>query len=830
MPIERRHAVAGVSGDPLVPDTVSPAEEAVEDRLKRAQTELAEMKRSVQRLIDRNRFDFELFAESAAPRFVFSDGFYMLFEKKEVHMDTKWFSDRKFSPEQLIWATYHELAHFYDFMEDPKSVLGKFEDMERTARETGAILSEKFRSAIPAGQEARFESFFEQKPIDPEKPERGTMNSFEAKAYKTHHEFWNIVDDIYVNSLVAKRKPAYGEGGALSDDVKRLYREQLFQEGDFSNLPRHKQYVYALIRQAMLPGENTVVSDEVRETLERKLRIGGKEKTAAEIVKEYIQSHGSVGRKAGVRYLTLEVTLEPVFQELLLKDIEAWKPQIPPEPDESQEGESGDQGEDDGEKKTDGEKNESGNDGGNSDENDGKEPGEEKGDRGNANNGGGENAGGKTEDGDGREQSEGGEGKSTQENLDDAFNPSKSGSGKEGTGTPGASGGEDGPSLPRPITSPEDLKNILDILNEGKKEWQEAKRKEGEKNAEQPKSEEDIKNELDALRKKQFADTWAGEFDMTPEEFSSAEREYEETERAIRPYLVALDTLWQRIIYGRSRENARESASRFKTGVDIDIDEVVRQFPEIISGETDKARVMTRTETVREFVERPELIRVRFVGDASGSMDFGGGERREILRAAFVLLFTSLRRFETYLNLSRGKTKSKLSVDTEAWIFGSDARRVKPFRGGASRYEREKASVVAAFAGLGKDHGSTRDDRALAAIDESLSPEEVRKIKSKKVMELVFELTDGGTDSGGVGSAKESLAALDEKGVVVRAFQIGTTNADEQATFESVWNTDRSDAALPEAQRRGHIVGADLENLIPALTAALARFLGKIEL
>src|SRR3989344_4927864 len=153
-------------------------------------------KRRAQELVDGKRFDFELFAESAAPRFRFSDGFYMLFEKKEVHMNADWFADRKFSDQQLLWATYHELAHFYDFADDHKTILKKFEQMRESARETGATLAEKYtqlRGEIPA-------DLLAQKTIDAEHPERGTMNRFEQIAYGIHHEFLNIMDDAYVNS------------------------------------------------------------------------------------------------------------------------------------------------------------------------------------------------------------------------------------------------------------------------------------------------------------------------------------------------------------------------------------------------------------------------------------------------------------------------------------------------------------------------------------------------------------------------------------------------------------------------------------------------------
>ncbi|OGD34022.1 hypothetical protein A2988_00875 [Candidatus Azambacteria bacterium RIFCSPLOWO2_01_FULL_46_25] len=758
-----------------------------------AQAEKERFKQRGQKLIDGNKFNFELFAESAAPRFRLSDNFYMLFEKKEVHMNADWFADRKFSDQQLLWATYHELAHFYDFANDHKAILKKFEQMRESARETGATLAEKYtqlRGEIPA-------DLLAQKTIDAEHPERGTMNRFEQIAYGIHHEFLNIMDDAYVNSLVAKRKPAYGENGRHEDEVKRLYREQLFRESDFSVLPRHKQFAYALLRREMLPGEASVVSEEVEAVLREKHRVLGKEYTAEELVRELLTARNARGTRAGTRYEIIEKTLAPMFKELLNKDIADWQfPKAPetPEAQESQKEKSDESGE--------GEQNQGEQDTQTGKEGEGKqhESDQEENKQHNANE---EKNADSEEKHD--EQKDGQEkpGTSFAENIHDMFNPEKK-------GEPGG----DGPVIPFPVQSPEDIKDIVEQFEKWQKEWQDAQHKEQEARTEEPA--ESREKRLKELRDK----AWCERYEV---DYKTLKR-YEEAERKIKPYLAALDALWQRIIYGSSREVMTQSAGHFKEGEELDIDEAVREFSKILSGELDKVRVMRRDESVREMVYRPELIRARFVGDASGSMN---AQRREILEQAFVLIFSSLRRFETYLNLTRGKTKSKLTVDTEAWVFGSEAERVKPFRARGD-HQRERASIIRSFGALQEDHGDTRDDKALSAIVASLTPEEVQKIKSEKIMELVFELTDGGTHAQGVAAAKEALAELERKGVIMRAFQIGTTDESEQATFDHVWNTDRDDAPLRE--KRGEVVGAEIKNLIPALTRALAEYLSRVEL
>src|SRR3989338_3324724 len=143
------------------------------------------------------------------------------------------------------------------------------------------------------------------------------------------------------------------------------------------------------------------------------------------------------------------------------------------------------------------------------------------------------------------------------------FNPEKK-------GEPGG----DGPVIPFPVQSPEDIKDIVEQFEKWQKEWQDAQHKEQEARTEEPA--ESREKRLKELRDKAWCERDAVDY---------------------------------------------KTLKRYKEGEELDIDEAVREFSKILSGELDKVRVMRRDESVREMVYRPELIRARFVGDASGSMN-----------------------------------------------------------------------------------------------------------------------------------------------------------------------------------------------------------------
>ena len=437
--------------------------------------------------------------------------------------------------------------------------------------------------------------------------------------------------------------------------------------------------------------------------------------------------------------------------------------------------------------------------------------------------------------------------------MDNTFNPGARRGGQDGEEDEDP---YDGPGIPSPVRFPDGVPDNIDDMIGGiqreRKTWKESRS--GKPKIEEPSG-------VRAVRQQEVKDrAFCAQYEVSYEDM----RRFKKVEASIRPYLAQLETLWKRIIYGQSRERVVDSVGHYREGEELDVTEAIHQFPEIVSGGTSDARVMRRSETVRERVRRPELIRVRLLGDCSGSMDmpreyregvdagFVKGtisdangsarevkfaldkdgklirERRDVLEQVFVLLMVSLRQFQAYLNMSRGTTQSNLVVDTEAWMYGEDTKKVKAFRGKYGQYEREYADMIRAFAQLRGNLGGTRDDKPLAEINTSISSREAEQIRTKKTMEIVFEITDGGTNLEGVGLAKEALAKLDAKGVIARAFQIGTTDPSEQATFQDVWNTDASGEILREP--RGHIVGAEIKNLLPAITSALEKYLSRVEL
>ena len=81
----------------------------------------------------------------------------------------------------------------------------------------------------------------------------------------------NCVDDIKMNRSVINR------ASALDETRNRLYEKRLFPEDDLSKAPKHLQFSQALLREAMLPNRQTVVSSDIRTEVERikNIKSGG---------------------------------------------------------------------------------------------------------------------------------------------------------------------------------------------------------------------------------------------------------------------------------------------------------------------------------------------------------------------------------------------------------------------------------------------------------------------------------------------------------------------------------------------------------------------------
>jgi len=682
--------------------------------------QIEEVKRLYQEYINRNRAYFQIFAKDTSINFVMGNGFSINFETGNVNFDTKWFVEHGFTEDQITWAVYHELCHFRDLAEDPDGLMKNFEYIRRQAVETGRILEQKYEDKFGQSDPEFLEKVKRRRPVDKKDPSKGTISKCEMTAYKYHHTFFNIFDDIYVNSLVAKKSPRYARGSRGGNEVSRLYKEKLFTESDYTKLPRHLQFLYKLLREEMVPDETVQISDEVEQVFKDKIIFQGKALTPKEIVDNFLKPISKKDTKASTRYFILKTTLEPIFQKLLQKDLEEFDPQKPEENKE------------------------------------------------------------KPQKGDGD--------------------------------------GEEGESEPDVDPFEEDYKdNLPDPLDEDSvPKWIEKEEK--RKKEEEDKKKEDAKPAKEKEKEIQEAvdKKWCEENGISEKEF----REYQKIKDEVSPYLEELSEVWRAIIYGKGRESWREMEGHYKTGTELDIAEVVNRFPEIEKGNLDGVRVMKREVEKEIPVNRPDLIRVRLVGDMSGSMN--DPEKMAVLRQCFVLLLSSLKEFDAFLNISRSETKTKMKVDTEAWIFGDKAKRIKQFRSDSGEFSDDTAHIVKILNTLvDPDGSSTMDNKALEAISDSLKPEEIAKIGQKKTMEIVFEITDGGSSD--PDSAKESVDSLNETGVITRAFQIGKTDEGEQATFNSVWNDGRED-------RLGEIVGSEIKNLIPAVVKALKKYLGNVRI
>jgi hypothetical protein len=274
--------------------------------------------------------------------------------------------------------------------------------------------------------------------------------------------------------------------------------------------------------------------------------------------------------------------------------------------------------------------------------------------------------------------------------------------------------------------------------------------------------------------------------------------------------------LWHSIIYGKSRNVDIGMRGLYRTGTDLSIPAVIEQYPQISQGQFEHTRTMERMESTEQLTNQPELIRVRLVADASGSMD---EQKMQVLYQVLTLVLGSLQDFDRDLNITRRKTGSGMRVDTEAWCFGSAAHRIKPFS--LERRSRDARVDIINILSRVHDGGATYDNLVLAEITDSLSEKERAAISSGKTMEIIFEITDGGSSA--ADDAREQVDLLSDLGVIVRAFQIGEVSADEKDLFNSVWNDER-------AQPLGQIVGSQIENLIPAVVAVLQQYLGRVRL
>ncbi|MDX1536028.1 MAG: vWA domain-containing protein [Candidatus Spechtbacterales bacterium] len=699
------------------------SEEEVEKKLK-------EFIEEAQEFLDSYRRFFITFAKDVSLKFEFTQAptFYIDYESGTVHLAARWFFEQGYSKDQLLWAVLHELSHFRDMVEDPEAMEKQHDHVFENAKKTGEIILEKWEDKYGKSDPELVEKIKKQKPISPNDPDK-TLNRAEQGAHQIHHTFWNIMNDIYVNKHLARRAVNYEPEEKGGEEAERLYKEKLFDATDYTKTQRHLQFVYALLRNEMVPGEELQLSPDVEEALNTKIKFQGKEYTPKEIIDIFITPRSGRDTTVGQRDVVIRNTIEPLFEELLMKDLEEWEPEIIEQSEGGQGGEGGS---------------------------------------------GGESGDGLPESGD-AEPEEGGVPNGNPFDADYREYKEK---------------------------SPDQLDPHK--MNDFREKYQEEKKKEEELEEEDAKTAEEKANEV----QKKMDKDWAEKNDVSMSDM----RRFRHIEQEIAAYLDELAELWQHIIYGSSVERRRDLEGHFKTGIELDMQKVIDEWPKLQEGEFEDTRTMKRQVDKETEIRKPERIRVRLVGDLSGSMDY---EKRHVLEQCIVLVLSSLREFNTYLNMTRSETKSELEVDTEAWVFGDYAERIKKFRE-ETNIDEEQVEIVSVFTKLRESMGSTHDYTALREIEKSLSEKDLEDIKNGKLMEIVLEVTDGGSSD--PRASRQVVDSLDDKGVIIRAIQIGDISWTESTSFSQVWNQGVT-------ENRGGAIGENIEELLPVVTELLKQYL-----
>ena len=217
-------------------------------------------------------------------------GWYVQLEGKiRVNADPSFFLEKGYGESEALFATFHEAEHFRDMIQDPEA-------FRRLATRT------RSRTDV-------------------------------HKAYpKSLFRFYNCLEDVMVNRVVMKR----WKGG---ESAKNALYPKLFASNDFRGQPRHRQLMYTLLREAMMPGEPCAIDPEVRAAVDAWQARGGSHKTLDVITA--VDPRGVAKMPAMKRYGTIAATLEPMFEEMFKHDLEHWKP---PE-DKKGKGEKGEGGE-----------------------------------------------------------------------------------------------------------------------------------------------------------------------------------------------------------------------------------------------------------------------------------------------------------------------------------------------------------------------------------------------------------------------------------------------------------------------------------------------------
>lgn len=186
-------------------------------------------------------------------------------ETGEATYDPKFFEDKGYSPSQALFGAFHEIkCHLV---------------------ELAGLLDRR-------GGKAAYERFEEK-----------------MRGKKRVHIWENCRTDIKGNLAILEFAPSLGQ------DTMTLYRERLWPKSDFTDKPKHLQFMYAILRQAMVPDEGVKVDQTVQEAINKLRDIEGKDVIA-------LATHPH--QDPLLAFLLSERYIEPVIDGLFEEDIKEW--------------------------------------------------------------------------------------------------------------------------------------------------------------------------------------------------------------------------------------------------------------------------------------------------------------------------------------------------------------------------------------------------------------------------------------------------------------------------------------------------------------------------
>lgn len=196
---------------------------------------------------------------------------------KKIGVSTKITERLNLLPKEQKWTMLHELSHLIQLFQNPESYLELFKIAEEKAKKSGDKNDEKH-----------------------------------------FNKFFNAFLDVHANSIVRKQMPRYQKGGAEENTPADIYKNKLFSEVDYTELPYSYQFLYSLLRGAMAPEESVKISAEVKKIINSPIKKFQEEyeNLPSFIAKEIFNPSLTIDRVMH----RLKRFLMPIFEKLLEED------------------------------------------------------------------------------------------------------------------------------------------------------------------------------------------------------------------------------------------------------------------------------------------------------------------------------------------------------------------------------------------------------------------------------------------------------------------------------------------------------------------------------